>query len=455
MRKRYPVYKDSGLPLLGEIPEHWILVKVKWLTITESGSTPDSGKYNKYYEQGTINWVRTLDLNNNEVWDTEIKITKKALKDTACKIVPKGTVMIAMYGGDGTIGKNAILKVPATTNQAVCCILPNKKFFSDFLHRYIQFYRPHWMLDALGARKDPNISQQIIKELIVAFPSIEEQKTIARFINHKLDQIEQFISYKRQLIELLKEQKTAIIDRAVTKGLDPNVPMKPSGIEWLGDIPAHWEVRRLKFLTKLVTSGSRGWAKYYSDCGAIFLRIGNLSNTSIELDLSDLQFVNPPKGSEGERTRAYHEDLLISITALIGAVGIIPKNMSEAYVNQHIALIRLIEDKLYSRWVAYCIRSVVGQTQFFTLINGGTKDGLTLDDVKNIVVFVPPLKEQTQIVTYIDSVSIKSDLSISNLKKEIELIKEYRTTLISDAVTGKIDVRDTIESGEAVIAGGD
>jgi type I restriction enzyme S subunit len=174
----------------------------------------------------------------------------------------------------------------------------------------------------------------------------------------------------------------------------PYPAYKDSGIEWLGEIPAHWEAKRLKFLTEFVTSGSRGWAQYYSDDGAIFLRIGNLSRTSIDLDLSDIQYVCPPQGTEGERTRVKQYDILISITAYIGSTAIVTENIGEAYVNQHIALARPRRNVILPKWLGYCLISQVGQEQFGILLYGGTKDGLGLDDVDNLLVVMPSQSEQ-------------------------------------------------------------
>jgi type I restriction enzyme S subunit len=138
----------------------------------------------------------------------------------------------------------------------------------------------------------------------VALPPPDEQAAIVRFLDWANGRLERAIRAKRKVIALLNEQKQAIIHRAVTRGLDPSVPLKPSGIPWLGDIPQHWEVRRLKSLCRFVTSGSRGWARYYADDGFVFLRIGNISTTSIDLRLKRISYVTPPPGAEGERTRA-------------------------------------------------------------------------------------------------------------------------------------------------------
>ena len=249
------------------------------------------------------------------------------------------------------------------------------------------------------------------------------------------------ICAKQRLIELLNEQKQAIIHRAVTRGLDPDAPMKPTGLDWLPEVPEHWELRRLKAVSSFITSGSRGWADFYSDEGAIFLRIGNLSITSIDLKLDNLQHVTPPEGAEGKRTRVRPNDLLISITAFLGAVGIVPEAVRNAYVNQHTALVRLRKNLIEPRWAAYCLHSAVGNYQFKTLTNGGTKEGLTLGDVGGLWLLYPPLDEQDALVRYLNVATQYAEAAIQRAHREIELIREYRTRLISDVVTGKLDVR--------------
>src|SRR5207247_2889902 len=133
-----------------------------------------------------------------------------------------------------------------------------------------------------------------VRKTRVAAPPPEEQRSISIFLERETTKLDDLLAKKKRVIELLDEKRNALITRAVTKGLDPNVPMKDSGIGWLGAIPAHWEVTRVKNLSRFVTSGSRGWAEHYTDNGALFLRIGNLTTASIDLDLSDVQHVSPP-----------------------------------------------------------------------------------------------------------------------------------------------------------------
>ena len=223
-------------------------------------------------------------------------------------------------------------------------------------------------------------------------------------------------------------------------GLDPAAPMKDSGVPWLGAVPQHWEVKRLKHVTSFVTSGSRGWAEYYSDAGSIFLRIGNLTRDSVNLDLSDIQRVTPPDTSEGKRTLVQKNDVLVSITADIGSVAVVDADIGEAYVNQHLALTRPTSE-VNPKWLGYCLFADSGKQQFIVSMNGGTKLGLGLDDVNNVSLLFPPLDEQAAIVAFIESETAQIDTLIAKAEEMSGLLREHRVALIAAAVTGQIDVR--------------
>ncbi len=437
--KRYPAYKDSGIEWLREIPAHWELWKISHaFKVVGSGTTPLTS-HEEYYE-GDISWVNTAELRDNLITNTSKKLTSKALVDyPTLRVYHRGTLLVALYGA--TIGRIGILDISATTNQACCALSTSECLDVSFTFYWFLAHRQQLILLASGGGQ-PNISQDTIRSLKIAAPSILEQRSIAAFLDSETDKINTLIAKKERLIELLQEKRSATISHAVTKGLDASVPMKDSGVEWLGEIPAHWEVKRLKFVTSFVTSGSRGWAQYYSDDGPMFLRIGNLSRTSIDSDLRDIQHVLPPKGTEGERTQVKQQDVLISITAYIGSIAVMSENIGEAYVNQHIALTRPYTNIIAPRWLAYCLLSCVGQDQFQLLLNGGTKDGLGLDDVKNLLILMPPLSEQQAIVSYIDHETAKIDALITRIREGDEKLKEYNAALISAAVTGKIDVRE-------------
>ncbi|EOC5885983.1 restriction endonuclease subunit S [Vibrio vulnificus] len=212
--------KDSGVEWLGEVPEHWEVTKLKWKTSTTSGGTPTTSKYEMYYQDGYIPWIRTTDLNNGKLLETPVNITSKALADTACSILPKNSILLAMYGGAGSIGKHSLLMFEATINQAVCGIYPSSAFESEFLHYFYEFYRPFWMINAAGTRKDPNIGQDHIKEGKVVLPPVAEQRTIVAHINKTLALLDRLNVKATDAIELAKERKTALISAAVTGKID-------------------------------------------------------------------------------------------------------------------------------------------------------------------------------------------------------------------------------------------
>ena len=242
-------------------------------------------------------------------------------------------------------------------------------------------------------------------------------------------------------MELLKEKRQAVISHAVTKGLNPDAPMKDSGVEWLGEVPAHWDLVALKRHLEFVTSGSRGWAENYADEGELFLRIANLTRDSIQLDLSDVQRVTVPIGAEGSRTKVRAGDVLFSITAFLGSIAMVPEDLENAYVSQHVALARPSGKLIMSRWIGYVALSRVGQTWFETQSYGGTKIQLSLDDIREMPMLVPPIDEQRDIVTDIEArLAIYVELAEQS-QRAIETLRERRTALISAAVTGQIDVR--------------
>ena len=212
--------RDSGVEWLGEVPEHWTLPKIKWFFKTESGGTPNTSKFETYYQDGDIPWIRTTDLNNSELFETPILITKQAVIDSACSLLPKNTVLVAMYGGAGSIGMHAILKFVSTINQAVCAILPNEKIDPNFLHLYVEFYRQYWMVGAEGTRKDPNINQETIRDLMISCPPLYEQIEIIRITKDKLLVIDEVTSKSEVNIELMQERRTALISAAVTGKID-------------------------------------------------------------------------------------------------------------------------------------------------------------------------------------------------------------------------------------------
>jgi len=287
----------------------------------------------------------------------------------------------------------------------------------------------------------PRASWDFISQFSVPLPPLPEQQAIASFLDRECGKIDALIAEQERLIALLAEKRQAVISHAVTKGLNPNAPMKESGIPWIGMVPEGWQVVRLKMDMDFLTSGSRGWAEYYSDNGALFLRIGNLTRNGMEIDLSDIQRVAVPENTEGERTRVQSGDVLFSITAYLGSVAVVPVGFQEAYVSQHVALARLNKKILFPEWVGFITLSDVGKNYLSSKGYGGTKIQLSLDDIANIIIPTPPRAEQKEIISYLTSKMRRFDYIARTASEAVTLLKERRAALISAAVTGKIDVR--------------
>jgi type I restriction enzyme S subunit len=214
---------------------------------------------------------------------------------------------------------------------------------------------------------------------------------------------------------------------------------KDSGVEWLGEVPAHWKVMPLVRDIEFITSGARGWAENYSDDGDLFIRIGNLTRDSIKLDLSDVQRVVVPAGSEVDRTQVREGDVLFSITAYLGSVAVVPPDLGKAFVSQHVALVRPTKRQCMSDWIGYVALSHVGKTHLETTGYGGTKVQLSLADVTTMPVPVPPVDEQSRLVDFLDLETAKIDYLVAEQEQLISLLKEKRQAVISHAVTKGLD----------------
>ncbi len=412
---RYPAYKDSGVAWLGVIPAHWAVNRIKHVCAFVYGDA--------LIEDVRVNGDVQVFGSNGPI----------GLHNEANTTAP-----VIIVGRKGSHGK-----VTFSPNQV---FVIDTAYYIDERHTK---YDIHWLYYTLLSLKLDSVSQDtgvpgLSREKAYAthlsLPLLAEQRAIAAFLDAETARIDTLVAKQTALIATLQEKRRALISHVVTKGLDPAAPMKDSGVPWLGAVPQHWEVKRLKHVTSFVTSGSRGWAEYYSDEGSIFLRIGNLTRDSVNLDLSDIQRVTPPDTSEGKRTLVQKNDVLVSITADIGSVAVVDADIGEAYVNQHLALTRPTSE-VNPKWLGYCLFADSGKQQFIVSMNGGTKLGLGLDDVNNVSLLFPPLDEQAAIVAFIESETAQIDTLIAKAEEMSLLLREHRVALIAAAVTGQIDVR--------------
>jgi len=438
--QKYAEYKESGVEWLGEIPSHWTVTSLKRYTRITDGS-----HHSPKIESEGFPFVSVTDVGINNINFVD---AKKITENDYSRLVKEGckpAVNDVLLTKDGTIGRACIVTVEMPNFvilSSLGLITPNKEISSQFLYHYlVSGINVDQMNSVIHGSALKRMTINKINDLIFTFPDFHEQVKIADFLEHETAKIDALIAKQEKLIELLKEKRQAVISHAVTKGLNPNVPMKDSGVEWLGEVPEHWKIKGNKYLLDFITSGSRGWAQYYADTGALFFRIANLTRDTIEPKLESLQFVEQPQGSEGERSKIKIGDLLISITADLGSVCVANSSIQNGYVSQHVALCR--PQKICEpRWLAYYILSDTAKEQLLGSGYGGTKIQLSLEDIRELVIAVPPKKEQMQIANYIDEKLSQFEYLIKQADKLVGILKERRTALISAAVTGKIDVRD-------------
>jgi type I restriction enzyme S subunit len=296
---------------------------------------------------------------------------------------------------------------------------------------------------AAQAINQASINQETLKGLLLEIPHEKREQTkiaeILSTVDNAIEQTEALIAKQQRI-------KTGLMQDLLARGIDEHGTVRSERTHkfkdsQVGQIPVEWEECDLETIAEFVTSGSRGWAQYYSTDGAMFLRIGNLTRNHINLRLEEAVLVNPPKSSEGKRTSVIAGDILISITADLGIIGVIPSGFGEAYVNQHIALARLLTKKANSRFIGWFLSSRHGQMQFETLNESGAKAGLNLPTVKQLVVPLPSLPEQTRIAETLDL----NTMAVNTYHKELVKLRAMKAALMQDLLTGKKRVTPLLE----------
>ena len=433
----YPTYRDSGVEWLGKIPSHWKVKKISHLFAVGSGTTPPTN-YSEYYGGG-IPWVTTSELRESVVTSTEKSVTKKALRAfSALNLYPKGSIAVAMYGA--TIGRLGILGTQAAVNQACCVFSKPEGIEIWFWFYWLQFRRPYLISLGYGGGQ-PNLSQELLKSIRVPIPPLHEQRNIVHSLDRETAKVDELVAKKERLIELLQEKRTALITRAVTKGLSPDAPMKDSGVEWLGEIPSHWEIRQLnRVIEKFVDY--RGKTPEKVSFGVPLVTAKNIKNQMIDFSISR-EFISEELYPRW-MVRGLPEpgDVIVTTEAPLGECAQV--NGTKIALAQRIILLKAMQDKISNDYLKYHFVSDFGQRELQTRSTGSTALGIKASHLKVSLIVVPPIEEQVKIVTLLDRESAKIDALISKIREAIDRLKELRTALISAAVTGKIDLRKAV-----------
>lgn len=440
--KPYPRYKPSGIEWIGSIPEHWRADRVKYVTHIEISNVDKKSKP----DEPDVLLCNYTDVYNNEFITPEMDFMSAtaSIKHIRRLSLKKGDVIITK---DSETPED--IAVPALVNQdldgTVCgyhlaLLRPNKGVIvGGFLLRLLQTknINDQFAVCASGVTRF-GVSTYPIKNSYLIIPPLEEQRQISEYLNQKTHKIDQLIEKKQKLIELLKEQRAAIINQAVTKGLNPNVKMKDSGVEWLGEIPEHWEVKKLKhvaeiILGKMLTNDDKGG--YFHKP---YLRAQNIEWERVNIDdVKQMWF----SANELKQYRLKAMDLLVSEGGEVGRTAIWKDEVEECYIQNSVHKVTMFQDNnpFYFLYLFF----FYGKIGYFdSIVSKVSIAHLTKEKLKEIFCLIPPVQEQDRIWKHIKTETARIDQTIAKIEKEIELLQEYRTALISEAVTGKIDVRE-------------
>ncbi len=285
-----------------------------------------------------------------------------------------------------------------------------------------------------GVRK--TLSYKELRNHEVLLPPLSEQDAIVRYLDTATSEIDKAIAMQQKMIDLLNERKQIIIQNAVTKGLDENVEMKESGVEWIGRIPKHWEVVRLSHLTSKIGSGSTPKAGYV-ESGIIFLRSQNVYCEGLKLN--DVVHISANVHRNMSGTKVLPNDVLMNITGgSIGRCFYVDETLGEANVNQHVSIIR--PTSIDTHYLKYYLQSYCGQIQVSLEQTGGNREGLTAKALAKFLITYPSQSEQKEIAAYLDSEMQRFDSAITNCQRQITLLQERKQIIINEVVTGKVRV---------------
>ncbi len=439
----YPEYNDSCNNWLGKTPSHWETTTIKRKFRIVNGSTPKSSE--SQYWDGDITWVTPADFSSNVqgyITKTRRKITLEGLKSCGTSLVPIGSIVVTTRA---PIGGIAQARGEVCTNQGCKSLVVDT---TNLLERFVYYVLvvSEKQLNALGLGTTfMELTKDALGYYPFALPHYEDQQKIANFLDYKTQQIDQLIEKKKALIEMLNEQRIAVITQAVTKGIDKDAKMKPSGVDWLGGVPEHWDVIKLRFLLKQkLTNGlfkkAEAWGNGF--------RVVNVFDVYVHNDIineSSLDRLECDKFEKEKFSAKFGDFFLVRSSLKLEGIG-----KSATVINQeedmvfecHLVRGRPDLQKVHPRYLNLFLNSKSSRSYFVSMANTVTMTTIDQSKFKDLAISLPQYDEQRRIVEFIDKKINQIDAMITAANKVIRHLEDYRTSLITSAVTGKIDVRD-------------
>ncbi|NDY83696.1 hypothetical protein G3I67_10670 [Orrella sp. NBD-18] len=415
----------------------WREVRISELSTIDIGGTPSRAIPSFWAEKSAgYAWISIADLKGKYVCETKEHITALGVRSSNVKLIPANTTVMSFKL---TVGRTAITGIEMFCNEAIAIFQPkDDRLNGQWLYHALPRAATSVVTDT--AVKGATLNKAKMAEMTLNLPPPEEQAKIAQI----LDTLDTAIHETEAIIVKLKAVKQGLLHDLLTRGIDANGELRLPQTEVphlykespLGWIPKEWDVVTLESVSNTVTSGSRDWARFYSDSGALFVRIGNLTREHINFRYESTMYVRPPRNADGQRTRLESGDILISITADLGIIGVVPDGLGETYINQHIALVRPDLEAVNSRFVGHYLAGPVAQTYISKLNDAGAKAGLNLPTIRGLVTAMPLRPEQDQIAARLDEI----DNRIQNATTESAKLRELKAGLMDDLLTGRVRV---------------
>ena len=423
----YPEYRDSGVEWLGEIPAHWDVKRLKFITHIVAGQSPPS--------VAVTDGMNGLPFLQGNAEFGPLNPTPHQVCDSASKRAKPGDILLSVRA---PVGAMNVADQAYGIGRGLCAIRPATGIDRSFCFYEVMAMRP--LLDAVatGSTYDA-VTAANVGDLPVLLPQQVEQRAIAAFLDRETAKIDGLVERKERLIELLQEKRTALITRAVTRGLDPNVPMKDSGVEWLGEIPAHWDIAPVYARYEVALGKMLDTKRVTGESSGRYLR-----NVDVQWDavnVEDLPKMDFPS-SERNRYLLRPEDLLVCEGGEVGRTAIWDGELDECFYQKAIHRMRPWSDSEIPRFFYFLMYALAKRGVFTAGGNPNTIDHLTAVQLRHYRVPFPGTSEQHSITVFLDRKTAKIDALIAKVDEAIDHLREFRTALISAAVTGKIDVRE-------------
>lgn len=438
---RYPEYKDSGVEWLGQVPEHWVVLSIKRLSPVQRGASPRPIDDPKYFDdEGEYAWVRIADVSASSGVLAESTQRLSALGSSLSVKLNPGELFVSIAG---TVGKPCITAIKACIHDGFV-YFPLLSVAPKFLYRIFEAGQCYAGLGKWGTQL--NLNTDSIGSIQVALPPSEETSAILRFLDRETSKIDALIAEQEKLLTLLAEKRQATISHAVTKGLNPDAPMKDSGVAWLGEVPAHWAVSRLKYATSLIVDCPHETPVYSDNGDYMVIRTADVTEGKLDprqmYTVSETEYLNRIR-----RKTLFKDDIVYGREGeRWGFAALVPED-DKYCLGQRMMQFRSTSTTCPA-YLMWQLNSVTTYRQGQQDTVGATSPHVNVGTIRNYTLAEPPIEEQQKIATFLDTETARLDALTAEATRGIALLKERRSALISAAVTGKIDVRHAVAEME-------